>query len=75
MDKAAGLEAFVARYPSNIVKGNALEQAMEAYPDGRRSCRERQKLPGGRLLLMISQCARIGIAVLSYPCPGCLRPI
>jgi tetratricopeptide (TPR) repeat protein len=31
MDKAAALEAFVARYPSSIVKGNALEQAMEAY--------------------------------------------
>jgi tetratricopeptide (TPR) repeat protein len=34
LDKAAALEAFVARYPASVVKIDALEQAMEAYQLG-----------------------------------------
>ena len=34
LDKAAALEAFLARYPASVVKIDALEQDMEAYQLG-----------------------------------------
>jgi hypothetical protein len=73
MDKAAALEAFVARYPSGIVKGNALEQAMEAYQMAGNLARGQKQL-SGRLLLMIPMCVHWHCWPF-LPVPRLLRPI